>query len=162
MAAVLFKWLMTGLVSLLHPFYVGVTEIEHNAANKTLEISVKLFIDDFESALTRTTKESVNLLQPRDSNRTNQVVANYLAQHLKLKVNGKPVILEFVGYEHEREAAWCYVQVSGIPAVKTLEMTNTLLYESFDTQINLLHVTVNGERKSTKLVNPDQQASFQF
>ena len=54
MVSILFKWLMT--VSLLsgfsgnsnHPIFMSVTEIEHNAKDKTLEISCKVFTDDFE------------------------------------------------------------------------------------------------------------------
>ncbi len=36
---------------LSHPFYVSVTEISHNAKDKTLEISCKLFSSDFETVL---------------------------------------------------------------------------------------------------------------
>ena len=32
---------------LLHPIHVSVTEINHNAADKTLEVSVRIFTDDF-------------------------------------------------------------------------------------------------------------------
>jgi hypothetical protein len=37
-----------------------------------------------------------------------------------------------------------------------------LLFTEHPEQINMLHVTVNGERKSTKLDNPDTNASFMF
>ena len=36
-----------------HPFHVSTTEINHNTSDKTLEISCKVFTDDFESALTK-------------------------------------------------------------------------------------------------------------
>ena len=54
MASILFKWLLIGgLVlkptpSTYHPIFVSVTEIEHNAKDKTLEISCKIFTDDLE------------------------------------------------------------------------------------------------------------------
>ena len=35
----------------VHPFYVSVTEINQNAAEKSLEISCKFFADDFEQTL---------------------------------------------------------------------------------------------------------------
>ncbi len=34
MAASFYKWLMVGLLGVFHPFYVTVTEINHNAKNK--------------------------------------------------------------------------------------------------------------------------------
>jgi hypothetical protein len=162
MAVVYYKWLMGGIIALLHPFFVGVTEIQHNAKDRTLEISVKLFAEDFEKTLGKANNTTVDLTNPKDSVRTNKLVAAYLQQHLLLKVNGKQVQLIFIGFEKEREATWCFVQVNEVPSVSKLDITNTLLYDAFEQQINLVHVTVNGERKSTKLAFPDQNASFIF
>lgn len=162
MAVVLFKWLMTSLVAFMHPFYVGVTEIQHNEKEKALEISVKLFVDDFESALNKQHGTTVDLTHPKDPAKTNEQVSAYLQQHLHVKVNGQAVKIEFLGYEKEREAAWCYIQVSNIASVKKLEVENSLLYEVFDKQIHLIHVTVKDHRKSNKVSFPDSKTSFEF
>ncbi len=162
MAVGLFKWLTASLVLLLHPFFVSVTEVQHNAADKTLEISVKIFIDDFEKTLTQASGSPVDLSNPKDPAKAGQLVFDYLRRHLKLKVNGQPVSLEWVGYEKEKEAAWCYLQVNGVPQVQKVEIDNTLLYDAFDKQINIMHVVVNGNRKSTKVAYPDAQVAFSF
>lgn len=162
MVLLYYKWLMTGLLALVHPFFVGVTEIQHNSKDQTLEISVKLFADDFEKALSKSNQVTVDLVNAKDPAKANKMVAAYLQQHLVLKVNGKPVQFDFVGYEKEREAVWSFVQVNNIATVSKLEINNSLLYDAYEQQINIMHVTVNGERKSTKLSYPDQQASFSF
>jgi hypothetical protein len=162
MAAILFKWLMTGMVAIMHPFYVSVTDISHNDKDKTLEISVKLFIDDFETSLGKTYNQPVDLGQPKDATKVNQQIFEYLQQHLQVSVNGKPVRLEFVGYERERESAWCYVQVNDVNSVAEIQVRNTLLYDSFDKQINIMHVNTKGVRKSTRLNYPDNVAKFGF
>jgi hypothetical protein len=81
---------------------------------------------------------------------------------LLIKLDGKPVVLEFVGFERENEAVWSYLQVSNTTAPKKMDILNDLLYESFDQQINLVHVSVGNNRKSSKLNYPDTQISFQF
>ena len=43
-----------------------------------------------------------------------------------------------------------------------MDVNNTLLHDFINEQINILHVTVNGNRKSTKLNYPDSKASFSF
>ena len=43
MASLLHKWLLVGYMAVVHPFYVSVTEINHNAKDKTIEISCKTF-----------------------------------------------------------------------------------------------------------------------
>ncbi|MET0461971.1 MAG: DUF6702 family protein, partial [Chitinophagaceae bacterium] len=40
----------------MHPIHLSVTEINHNAADRTLEISCKIFTDDFEKVLAQNYK----------------------------------------------------------------------------------------------------------
>ena len=175
MAVVLFKWcfifLMTGMgyagrenrkSSFNHPFFVSVTEINHNAGDKNLEISCKIFTDDFETALTKSTGSKIDLFNPRDKQLAEKQIAAYIKKHLIIKLDSKPVNLEFVGFERENEALWSYLQVANTSAPKKVEINNDLLYDAFDQQINLMHISVGGNRKSAKLNYPDASASFQF
>lgn len=162
MAIILFRLMITAIMGVMHPFYVGVTEIQHNAGDQTLEISIKLFIDDFEKGLSQANQTPVDLTQPKDSVLVNSQVFRYIQQHLQLSVNGKPVRLEYLGYEREREAAWCYVQVTGVPTVQKTDVSNTLLYNVLDQQIHLIHVTVKGKRKSGKIMYPEKNFTAIF
>jgi hypothetical protein len=168
MAILLYKWflLLSGISPLLtgtHPLYVSVTEINHNATDKTLEISCKLFTDDFEKALDSSTHKKTDLTTPVDKAEAGKLVAGYIKSHLTIQVDGKPVTLEFVGFEKEHDAVWSYFQVSKQAAApKKIVLTNTILYELYDKQINLMHVSVAGNRKSTRLNFPDKQATVEF
>jgi hypothetical protein len=168
MVSLLFKWLMIG--GLLfhvtptshHPIFVSVTEIEHNAAEKTLEISCKIFTDDFEKTLRKAYKTNVDLLQPKDKTAMNKLVSDYVQKHLQLKADGKPLTLQFIGYEQQEEGIVSFYQVKNIAAVKKLDITDNILFEYKKEQMNILHITVNGNKKSTKLVNPEDKAGFVF
>jgi hypothetical protein len=177
MAASLFKWFSPYLFLLsgsnyksnhhnrgmpLHPLYVTVTEINHNAKDKTLEISCKIFTNDFEAALEKALHVKTDLSEPKDKKAADKSVSDYIQKHLQIKADGKPVTLEFVGSEKETDATWSYFQVSNIAIVKKLEITNRLLYETFEGEINLMHVTVSGNRKSEKLTNPETNVIFEF
>lgn len=164
----LFKWFMLGgfllnqPVTGNHPIYVSVTEIEHNAKDKTLEISCKIFTDDFEKALRQAYRTPVDLLQPKDKMAMNKLVQDYVQKHLQIKVDEKMVALQFLGYEQEEEGIISFYQVNNIAAVKKLEITDNILFEYKKEQISIIHTTVNGNRKSTKLVNPEDKYSFGF
>ncbi len=167
MASFLFKWLLIGGLAfnpaaIYHPIYVSVTEIEHNAKDKTLEVSCKIFTDDFEKTLRSTYNTYVDLLKPKDKNAVNKLVADYVQKHLLIKVDGKPVVLQFLGYEQDEEGIVSYYQVNNINAVKKLDITDNILFEYKKEQLSIIHTTVNGNKKSTKLVNPDEKASFEF
>lgn len=174
MSLLIFRWLLflpawlansqPDSVKDLHPFYVSVTEINHNATDKTLEIACKIFTDDFEAAITKHSQKKVDLFNTaeKDKPAVEKAILEYVTHHLGINLDGQPARLEFVGYERESEAIWSYFQVAGIQPPKKVEISNSLLYDSFAEQINLLHVTIKGNRKSTKLNNPEVKANFEF
>ena len=160
--AFLFPGSKTTDTASFHPFFVSVTEINHNATDKNLEISCKIFTDDFETTLSKNYKTKVDLVDIKDQAQVDKQVADYIRKHLTLKLDGKAATLEFVGFEREHEAVWSYFQVSNTTAPKKIEVMNNILYEGFDKQINVMHVLVGGNRKSTKLNYPDVNAKFEF
>jgi hypothetical protein len=165
MVILLHKWLMVLCVLLpaRHPLYISVTEMSYNTTDKNLEISCKIFADDFEKTLASVNNTKVDLTTPPDKAVADKMVAAYVKNHLLLKLDNKPVTLEFVGYEKENDAIWSYFQVTNTAtAPKKIDIINSILYESYDKQINLMHVSVAGNRKSTRLNYPDKEASFGF
>ncbi len=164
----LFKWLLAGGLFLNpasdngHPIFVSVTEIEYNAKDKTLEISCKIFTDDFEKTLRQNYKTHIDLLQPKDKSAMNNLVNDYVQKHLQIKLEGKSVSLQFIGYEQQEEGIVSFYQVNNITALKQLAITDNILFEYKKEQISIIHVLVNGNRKSTKLINPEDKASFEF
>src|SRR5450432_4326096 len=139
MAASFYKWLMIGTLGLLHPFYVSVTEINHNAKEKTIEISCKVFLEDLEKTIKKQLNSAVELTNPKDLKKAQQQVSDYVKKHLIIKIDGKPVNLEFIGYEVEGASLWSYYQVKDIASVHKIELSNNLLYEMYDSQIGIVH-----------------------
>ncbi len=172
MAAVVYKWLLVfGFLSLMsfdkplpqnHPYYISVVEAEHNAADKTLEISCKIFTNDFESILEKVYKTDVDLTSPKDKAATEKMIREYITKRLSFKVDGKAVAITYIGFEKQDEAIYSYFQADGIATVKKVEVTNSLLHDFSNQQINIIHCIVGGKRQSTKLDYPNTQASFNF
>lgn len=166
MALILYKWLLLSFFAtsepVAHPIYVSVTEIEHNAKEKTLEISCKIFTDDFEKALRKVNKQRIDLVNPMLKESMNKIVNEYFQKHLALIVNNVPVKMQFLGFEQQEEGILSFYQVNNVRDVKELAVRNNILFEDQPQQISLLHITVNGNRKSTKLNNPENNAVFTF
>jgi hypothetical protein len=146
----------------MHPFHLAVVEIEHNAADRSLEISCKIYTDDFETILKKINKTQVDLINPADKKQTQKWISDYVNTHLKLTIDGKACTLTGIGFERENDAIYSYFQVDGISSVKKIDITNKILFDMFDDQTNVMHVTVGGGRKSGKLEYPKTEASFSF
>lgn len=145
-----------------HPIYVSVTEIQYNAKDKSLEISCKIFTGDFETILKSKTKSKINLLQPTDKKLMEALVDQYIQQHLKIKVDGKLKQMEFLGYEQNEDAIQSFFEINEVATLKKIDVQDDILYEYKSEQISIVHVVVNGNRKSTKLVNPDSNFSLNY
>ncbi len=174
MAALISKWTIFFLLPFLtatgvgkpaltpHPFYVSVTEINHNASTKSLEISCKFFAEDLEQILEKDYKASLDISAPKDKAAFDKDIPDYVGKRLLLTIDGKAVGLKYVGFEKDKESAYAYFEVDNIASVKAISATNSLLHDFIDQQINIMHVTVGGKRQSTKLDYPDVKASFSF
>jgi len=150
------------LIQNFHPYYISVVEINHNATDKTLEISCKIFTNDFETTLEKNYKAKVDLSNPKDKVSTDKWINDYIKKHLSIKVDGKDVNLSYLGFEKDEEAVLSYFQVDNVAAPKRINVSNSLLHDFSDQQINIIHCSVGGKRQSTKLDYPNTEAGFQF
>ena len=146
----------------LHPIHISVIEINHNAAEKSLEIMCKIFTDDFERTLAKKYNAKVDLINPPNKGAMDSLVKKYLLSHLHIKTNGKPVSYSYLGFEHEVEAVYSYIEVLNVPSVSRFDILTDIMYDTFDDQMNILHVVVNGNRKSTRLNYPNKEAVLNF
>ena len=147
-----------------HPIHVSVTEIAFDEKEKELEIISRIFWDDMEKSI-RAAKQQpeLNLLEPGVTVTTDQLVWEYLQTRIKISVNGKPQKIKYLGHEVESEAILCYVQVSNVKKLETIEVFNNIITELHDDQSNLVHVTVHENVKSLRLIgdNPSGKLTFE-
>ncbi len=164
MALFLYQWLFVRLLAFglsFHPFYVSVTELEYSSKDKELGVAGKFFTDDLEETLKNFSKQKVDLVNG-DKTASAKFITDYVNTHLKIKIDGNPIALKYLGFENDREATWCYFSATGISSFKTIEISNDLLYDFKKEQVNLVHIIVDGNRRSNRLVYPDNAVKLEF
>ena len=150
------------LFNIFHPFYVSVTEIEQNQKTGKLQISTRIFYDDLEKALDKRYKTNINILKPVNKQQVDALISGYVKEHLKIKADNKEMLLKYVGYEIEEEAAWCYFETDKTDPVRNLYIRNNILFEQHESQVNMIHALVTGKRQSSKLDNPKDKVNFSW
>ncbi len=148
--------------TVVHPYHVGSLEIRHNSKTKTFELIGKFFVDDLENGISKDAKSSVFFLEPKHKAKMNSLLKAYLLKNVKLQVNGKTIPLQFIGYEEESEAVVVYLESSVVSEPSKVEAEVSVLYNLFDDQLNIIHLIVEGKRKSLKLYYPLSSAKAQF
>lgn len=154
----LFTFLLTFLVSAkpIHPYHVGSVEINYNAKTKTFEISAKFFIDDLENSLNAKYNKTLHFGEEKSKAGLDQALEDYFAEYFKLKSNNKFLKINYLGFEEDKESVNVYLESEATEMPKKVETAVSLLYSFFDDQMNIVHIIVNGERKSSKLNYPDR------
>lgn len=153
-----FIWLFT----LLHPFFIAVVEIDHNPKEASLEISVRTFTDDLEKMIQQELHVALDLNNPKQKDKADQLIHQYIQNKINLTANGKPCTIQFVGFEIQKESTWSYFEVKDIKQLKQLQVFCELLFGVDPQQINIVHVKANGVRKSHELAAPKNTIQFTF
>ena len=142
------------MTSFIHPYHVGSVEYNYNSKSKTFEITGKFFIDDLENALNKHQSKNLHFQNKKEEKQMAEALKKYCAENLSLKVNGKVVPVQFVGYEEDKESVEFFLESAQSSQPKEVETTVKFIYNLFDDQMNILHIVVNGKRKSDRLSFP--------
>lgn len=162
MATIFAQWLISASLAILHPFFVSVIEINHNPTDATAEISVRIFTDDLEKTLQKQSTGIIDIIKPSNKAVIDQKINQYISQKLQLKINGKAVKFNYIGYEIIKESTWSYFEVTEVKEMNTVDINCSILHDFEPSQINLFHVKSKGNQKSYKLDYPNKTTSFSF
>jgi hypothetical protein len=147
MISVLFAFLLS-----FHPIHVSITEVEYNEKSKALQMTLRIFIDDLETSIRKSTNQpELDLLNPGAGKTTDQLVKEYLSDKFIVRVDKKLGKQNFLGHEIEGPAIICYIEIENIKKFTSLEFTNRLILETHDDQSNLINVNFQNKVKSLRL-----------
>lgn len=145
-----------------HPYYISVIDVKYNTQQSALQISSKMFINDLENALKKTSKKNIDILHPKSKAETDTALFSYVKERLSFVVNSKPQPLNYIGYEKEEDAIWTYLEIKNLRAPKKIDINTKLLYDFLPSQTIIIHCEINGVKKSSKITNPDSNVEFSF
>ena len=145
-----------------HPLHVSTTDISFNAQDNQLEVICTIFTDDFEAALEKQFHSKADLTKPEMHAAMDVFVKNYINGNLHLKTGAQNLALSYIGFEINREAVNVYLESGKVAVPKKIDAEVSLLQNIYTDQLNIVHMTVNGNRKSTKLDYPSKNISQIF
>jgi hypothetical protein len=137
-----------------HPIHVSLTTIDFNPQERSLEITCKIFADDLEDAIKKTSGAQLYLGSQKENPAfATAKIEEYLRRHFRVEFVGAPALAEwtFVGRELEGDAMWCYLEYASValpsprPRVKVAQ---TVLLDLYDDQTNVVNLSIGGERRS--------------
>jgi len=143
----------------LHDLHLSKTDINYNSENQSIEISLHLFIDDLELALEAYGQESLLICTEKESSSAETYIAQYIEDHLTMKINDQEHQIEFIGKEagDDLMGVWCYFELTNIVAPQSIDVSIDFFNELYDDQKNVLLINYDEDNKEYFLLNKNKE-----
>jgi len=146
-----------------HDYHLSVCEIKHVPNKKTLQVSVRIFSDDLEECLQSIhSNEQIDILNPANNQRLNDMIKKYVTEHLTIKVNGKITTPNYLDNRIKKDVVTCYLEIIKVNKFKSIYIENTMLQSQFSDQLNLVHISRDEQTKSLKLTQKKPYGQIQY
>lgn len=152
----------SSFTAIKHPYHVGSVEINYNSKSKTFEITGRFFLDDLENGLSEKYGKALHFNDAKYKTQLDNALKNYCSEYFKLKTNNQFLKINYIGYEEDSESVNVFLETETVNNPKKVEAAVSFLYNLFDDQINIVHIIVDGNRKSEKLTYPNRYLFQQY
>ena len=142
-----FVWLLF-VQATIHPYYVSTLEIDYRPDRAALQITMRVFTDDWQLMLNTHYDKTLRLDPDSDEEQMEIHSTEYLQQHLELKLNGKDVTPSVLGREYQDDQLVLYLEVAGVAELQTLAVSNRILFAELEGQQNIVRIKTPTKRKS--------------
>ena len=138
---------ITSAATTAHKFHTSFTEADYNAAEQSLQITLRTFPDDLETILAkRNGKRSVRLDRKEE---VAPLLTAYLQETFQLKnAQGETLTLSWVGLDAGVDSAWLYFEAKLPGTCAGATLRNEFLFDLYDDQINLVSIKQGDKKQS--------------
>ena len=145
----------------LHPVHVSVTNLDLDPVRGKVELSVKIFADDFQDLILHKYGVQLNIIEQEDPGDKIAAVNEYMQEALQLVFNGNETAdLQFVDAKLNEEAIWLFYRYEHHGKIRKVDIVNRVMLEKFNNQTNLMIVTFNEKQNGYRLDNKTTDLSF--
>jgi hypothetical protein len=149
----------------MHQFHISKTDVTFKPSEKTMQITMHIFIDDLEKTLEKQGQTKLYIGTEKEKKDANSLIVKYLQSQFSIKLNNKAIIYDFLGKEtsNDKQAIWVYLEVKNVKDVKNIFVENKILTETYSDQKNIVQINVPSKKQGYFLLDknkPSEMASF--
>ncbi|MCX6952428.1 MAG: hypothetical protein NTV51_09720 [Verrucomicrobia bacterium] len=155
--ALLFACVLLATPASAHPLHTSFAEADYNRTAKKLEVSLRVFADDFEAALGELAGQKISYEKtPRAE--LDPLIRAYLLANFTVKLRDGTLAPQHVIGHELKDAAnefWLYFELALPAGPEGVRLHSTLLRERFSDQLNSVRIR-DGQRETTLVFLPKQ------
>ncbi len=149
------------LASWYHPVHVTITNIDLDPGIGTVDLSVKIFADDFQDLILHNYSVQLRITEQESPDGQMETVNRYIGEALKLEINGKDTAdIRFMDTRLNEEAIWLHYRYEHGDRIRKLKIRNTLMLETFNDQTNLIIISYDQTQNGYRLNNKNTELTL--
>jgi hypothetical protein len=140
------------IASAAHPLHTTLTEVRVDATTHTVRLMVRVFADDFGTALAR----HMRVASPPVGRAWDDAAISYLGSALAIADRANtPIVLRSCGTRRTGDLLWICLEGTTREVANEIRGRNTILCDLFDDQVNIVQFTSGTEQHSVLFTRGD-------
>ncbi len=145
-----------------HKYYISLTKIDFIETKKTVQITMRFFIDDIENALQSRYNTNLELATKDENKKANFFIEKYIGQKFKITINEEEKTHKYLGKEYDNDVVFFYLEIIDIDKIDKIEVQNNMLMETFEEQENYIKLNINDIKKTFILIKANDKEMLKF
>ncbi|MDA8693369.1 hypothetical protein N9L92_04840 [Saprospiraceae bacterium] len=132
-------------------------DLNYSSDQESVQFSLFMFIDDFEATIKE--KEgglNLKLFTEKESTVSDSLIYNYIQSHVIVDIDDESKKMIYIGREIDEkdlQGMWIYLEIENQKEFESLNITNSILTESFSDQRNIIDVMIDNKRKAYHILD---------
>ncbi|AZQ83033.1 hypothetical protein EKO29_02530 [Colwellia sp. Arc7-635] len=132
-----FVLLLCGLAAnaVAHRYFFSITDLALNERTQSIEVIHQITAHDIDNAIAQTKQIHFSVAHPDYED----IIRQYIEAHFQLSFKGKAVPLNWIGLEINKGNIFIYQEASFSNTLIGLKITNSLLTDHYEKQVNTVN-----------------------
>jgi len=131
-----------------HKYYISLIKVEYKTEKQSVQITMRIFIDDLQDTLNKTYTKNFELGVPDEDKDINTLIINYIKDNFTVKINSQNISYQFLGKEYEKDVIFLYLEIKNVESIQNIEIQNSMLMRIFPEQKNIIKLHINNTKKT--------------
>lgn len=146
----------------LHKYYISLTKIDFIEEKKSVQITMRFFIDDVETTLENRYQTKLELGTENENKKADTFLEKYINQKFRIRINDEFKNFTYLGKEYENDVVFFYLEIANIQKITNIEIQSTMLIEDFPEQQNYIKTKINGIKKTLVLIKENDKEMLKY
>jgi hypothetical protein len=152
-AIIIFGLFVLSAQAIAHPLKMAYTAVKYLPEKKCFEISHRVFQDDFEATLQNGYGYRGDVFTKQNELNTRKAVDGFFEKNFYILFNGQRLRNKYIRTEQKHDMGiivYYETQTIAVANIKSVEVFNFIMMESFKEQVNMFNLKINSTVNSTR------------